>query len=86
MKKVPCALPRSCLGNHREKVRATVGSAPASPAPNRNRIVTIDAKPNAMPVSTVNADHQQTIRVSTRRVPIRSAHQPVGISNSAYAK
>src|SRR5882672_3475852 len=38
MKKVPCAVPRSRAGNHRENVRATFGQAPASPAPNKNRI------------------------------------------------
>jgi hypothetical protein len=83
MKKMPCAVPRSCLGNQREKVRAAFGSAPASPAPKRNRIATIDAKLNAKPVSMVNADHQQTIRVRTRRVPTRSPHHPVGISKAA---
>jgi sugar phosphate isomerase/epimerase len=31
----------------------------------------------------VKADHHDTIRVSTRRVPMRSAHQAVGISNAA---
>ena len=34
----------------------------------------------------MNADHQQTMRVSTLRVPTWSPHQPVGISNSAYGQ
>src|SRR4051812_7171964 len=42
MKNTPCAVPRSRRGNHREKVRATFGHAPASPAPNRNRIARSD--------------------------------------------
>ena len=33
----------------------------------------------------VKVDHQATIRASTRRVPTRSPHQPVGFSNMAYA-
>ena len=40
--KMPCAVPRSCRGNQRENVRAALGSAPASPAPNRNRIASSD--------------------------------------------
>ena len=42
-KKIPCAVPRSAAGNHREKVLATLGKAPASPTPNRNRITSSDA-------------------------------------------
>src|SRR5258706_2898183 len=38
MKKVPCAVPRSRAGNHRENVRATFGQAPASPPPTQNRM------------------------------------------------
>ena len=58
------------------------GKAPASPAPKRNRVMTSDEKPSAAPVSIVNADHQSTIRVSTRRGPVTSPSQPDGISNS----
>ena len=36
----PFARPRSRIGNQREKLRATFGNAPASPAPKRNRITT----------------------------------------------
>jgi len=38
----PFARPRSRSGNQREKLRATFGKAPASPAPKRNRIATSD--------------------------------------------
>src|SRR6202041_1935710 len=76
---------RSCSGNQRDRARATVGHAPASPAPNRALSASSDGKFHATPVSPVKADHHTTIRVRTRRLPIRSAHQPVGISNSAYA-
>jgi hypothetical protein len=34
-------------------------------------------------VAIVKHDHQTTIRVSTRRVPIRSPQAPVGISKRA---
>jgi hypothetical protein len=33
----------------------------------------------------VKADHQSTMRVSTRRGPILSPRTPLGISNAAYA-
>ncbi len=39
----------------------------------------------AHPVAAVNSDHQMTIRISTRRGPIRSPSQPPGISKTAYA-
>src|SRR5215470_6819991 len=81
----PLARPRSRAGNQREKLRATLGNAPASPAPNRNRIATNDRKPRAAPVSIVNADHHNTMRVNTRRGPLTSPSQPDGTSNSEYA-
>ncbi len=62
-----------------------LGKAPASPAPKRNRIATSDRNPCAAPVSIVKADHQRTMRVSTRRGPRTSPSQPEGISNSEYA-
>src|SRR5262249_16167380 len=37
-----------------------------------------------MPVSEVKADHQTTMRVSTRRAPMRSPIAPPGISKMAY--
>src|SRR6184192_2470761 len=37
MKMIPCARPRSAVGNHCEKLRDAFGKAPASPAPNKNR-------------------------------------------------
>src|SRR5205823_9291081 len=57
----PLARPRSRGGNHFEKLRAMFGNAPASPAPNRNRIATSGANPRAAPVSIVNADHHRTM-------------------------
>ena len=66
-------------------MRAAFGTAPASPAPNRNRINTKSAsvlktsgsEPSAPTyvnshmqlVSMVNADHHRTMRVSTPRAP-----------------
>jgi hypothetical protein len=59
-----------------------LGKAPASPAPKRNRVTRSERKPMARPVMEVNADHQSTMRVSTRRGPMRSPSAPVGISNN----
>jgi hypothetical protein len=78
----PLARPRSRTGNHREKLRATFGNAPASPAPKRKRIATSDRNPRAAPVSIVNADHHSTIRVRTLRGPLTSPSQPDGTSKS----
>jgi hypothetical protein len=61
------------------------GKAPASPTPKRNRIATSDWNPCAAPVSIVNADHQSTIRVSTRRGPRTSPSHPEGTSKIEYA-
>ena len=83
---IPVACPRSRSGNQREKLRAMLGNAPASPAPKKNRIATRDVSPRAVPVSMVNADHQSAIRVSTRRGPYTSPSQPDGISKSEYAR
>ena len=81
----PFAVPRSRDGNQREKARTMLGNAPASPAPNRKRIVSSDPNPRAAPVSIVKPDHHSTMRVSTRRGPRTSPSQPEGISNSEYA-
>ena len=81
----PLARPRSRSGNHRDRLRAMFGKAPASPAPNRNLITTSERRPCAAPVSIVNADHHNTIRVSTRRGPFTSPSQPDGTSNAEYA-
>src|SRR6478735_394597 len=78
----PFALPRSLRGNHRERLRDMFGNAPASPAPNKNRVATSDRNPIAAPVSIVQADHHSTMRVSTRRGPAMSPSQPDGISNT----
>src|SRR5688572_13249083 len=85
MKMTPCALPRSAVGNQLEKLLEMLGNAPASPTPNRNRTTSSETKFQAAPVSIVNADHQRTMRVSTRRGPVTSPSHPLGISNAAYA-
>jgi hypothetical protein len=77
------ARPCSATGNQRETVRAIIGKAPASQAPNRKRTTSRETNPTAAPVSTVNADQQRTIRVKALRVPMVSPHQPLGTSNSA---
>ena len=62
-----------------------LGKQPASPIPNRNRVTTADTKLNAHPVAAVKNDHQTTMRIKTRRAPIRSPRYPPGISNIEYA-
>src|SRR5688572_21529150 len=81
----PCTRPRSAAGTHRDRMRATFGYAPASPAPNRKRMTISDTSPVPAPVRAVNTDHQTATRVSTDRAPARSPHRPVGTSNSPYA-
>ncbi len=80
---IPCARPRDDSGNHDRKTLAEFGKAPASPAPNKNRITMSDPNPQAAPVSAVKNDHQRTIRVRMRREPYRSPHRPAGISKIA---
>src|SRR3954471_20898733 len=75
--------PRSEGGIQREMTEAVEGNAPASPAPKRNRTISIDRSPVTRPVAKVNVLHQSTIRVITRRGPIRSESMPEGISNAA---
>src|SRR5438874_202295 len=81
---MPCALARSTVGNQREMLEELLGYAPASPAPNKNRIGSSIWKLAANPVKVVKADHHSTIRVRTFRGPIRSPIEPLGISNAAY--
>ncbi len=44
------------------------------------------AKPQAKPVRAVKAIQQRTMRIRILRGPNLSPSQPLGISNSAYAK
>src|SRR5262245_60050319 len=93
-----CGGPRRPGGNQREITRAALGSAPASPAPNKKRInnnsrklsSTIDGSNSyenfqTHPVNAVNADHQSTMRINTRRDPYQSPQYPVVGSKTAYA-
>src|SRR5262249_25806818 len=57
----------------------------ASATAKRKRRIGRTGDLNAAPVAAVKPDHQITIRESTARVPRRSAHHAVGISNTAYA-
>ena len=83
---MPWVKPLSLKGNHSRDARLMLGNAPASPAPKRNRNMTRLAKPQAKPVSAVKAIQQRTMRIRTLRGPNLSPSQPLGISNSAYAK
>ena len=80
---IACARVRSLVGSHALKAFVRLGKQPASPAPNRNRVTTIETWFHAQPVAAVKNDHQSTTRMSTLRAPILSPSQPVGISNSA---
>jgi len=74
-------LARCVTGNQREMTTEEFGNTPASPAPKQNRASSRSGKLDTIPVREVNADHHNTIRVNTRRGPIRSPSVPLGISN-----
>src|SRR5256885_10480406 len=82
---IACARVRSLRGNHALNAFVRFGEHPASPAPNRNRVIDIEMKFHIQPVAAVKKDHQSTTRTSTLRAPSLSPSHPVGISNSAYA-
>src|SRR5713101_6580335 len=84
--RMPCAFTLSSGGSQVVKDLVKLGKQPASPAPNINRVVTMEAKFQAHPVAAVKNDHHTTIRISTLRAPKRSPRYPLGISNSAYAR
>ena len=64
-------------------MRVRLGKQPASPAPNRKRIVHSDTKFQAAPVKAVNSDQARTTWVRMRRTPSRSPKRPIGNSNRA---
>ena len=78
-----CARSRSFTGSQVASTRVMLGNAPASPAPKSARVTTSDAGFHTQPVAAVKNDHQMTIRMSTRRGPMRSPSAPPGISNNA---
>ena len=80
---IACARVRSRVGSQALNALVRFGKQPASPAPNRKRVTTIEARFHAQPVAAVKNDHHSTTRMSTLRGPILSPSQPVGISNSA---
>ena len=78
-----CAFTRSPRGNHWLSMRVRLGKQPASPAPNRKRIASIELKLHAAPVSAVKNDHASTRRERIFFTPSLSPISPIGISNSA---
>src|SRR5438094_9603957 len=84
--KMPCAFTRSSGGSHVVNDFVRLGKHPASPAPNINRVTTMEGKFHAHPVAAVKNDHHTTIRIRTLRAPSRSPKYPLGISKTAYAK
>jgi hypothetical protein len=81
-----CALTRSPAGSHTLSMRVRMGKHPASPAPNRKRMIHRERTFQAAPVKAVNTDQPNTICSKTRRTPIRSPNNPIGISNRAYER
>jgi len=77
------ALAVSVAGNHRDIVPELFGKAPASPTPNKKRMVINVNSPVVAPVNAVNKDHHKTMRIKTARCPMRSPNMPEGISNKA---
>ena len=84
--RIACARSRSFTGSQVVKTRVMFGNAPASPAPKSPRVIASDHPFHAQPVAAVKKDHHSTIRISTRRGPMRSPSQPPGISKTAYAQ
>src|SRR5207302_153977 len=70
--RIPCARTRSLGGSQVVNALVRLGKQPASPIPNRNRVTVIERKLNAQPVAAVKNDHHTTMRIRTRRAPIRS--------------
>src|SRR5579862_6802844 len=68
---MPCALACSTGGSQVENALVRLGKQPASPTPNRKRVIHIVVKLRIAPVSAVNADHHSTIRIRTLRGPIQ---------------
>ena len=83
--RIACARSRSRDGSHVVNALVRFGKHPASPAPKSARATTSETKFQTQPVAAVKIDHQITMRISTRRGPIRSPSHPPGISKSAYA-
>ena len=80
---VACAFSRSRVGSQVVKIRVMFGKAPASPAPNSVRVTIKALKLQTHPVAAVKNDHQTTMRIRTRRGPMRSAIHPPGTSKKA---
>src|SRR5579872_3917639 len=81
----PCARSRSRLGSHVVKMRVRLGKQPASPAPKSVSVTMSEVALHVEPIAAVKNDHHRTMRISTRRGPMRSPSRPPGISNRAYA-
>jgi len=80
---MPCARTRSREGSQVVKAFVRLGKHPASPAPNKARVTSSEARFHTQAVAAVKNDHQMTILINTFRAPQRSPIQPPGISNSA---
>ena len=77
-----CARTRSFAGSQVVKVLVRLGKQPASPAPKKNCVITMERKFQVQPVAAVKKLHHSTIRMSTLRGPRRSPRYPPGISKS----
>lgn len=65
------------------KALVRFGKQPASPAPNRNLVTTMELRFHMAPVAAVKTDHQMTMRMRTLRGPIQSPIHPPGTSKRA---
>src|ERR1700733_13583922 len=70
--RIPCARTLSPGGSQVVNTLVKLGKQPASPAPNRKRVTSMDVRFQAAPVNAVKNDHHTTTRMSTLRAPIRS--------------
>jgi len=75
-KLIPWTIPLSLVGNHVYITFDKLGNAPASPAPNRNRMIRIELKLHAAAVRAVSTDQIDTIDVMETRAPTWSANLP----------
>ena len=80
---MPCAKPRSVIGNQNVKARVAVGNAPPSPMPRTKRNAISAPSPQAKPHRIVAAAQIRLSTVSTSLGPNLSAHQPPKICIAA---
>src|SRR4051812_43069602 len=76
---------RSFFGNHSETALVAAGQLADSPNPRRKRNPRKLAKPCAAEVVIETIEYQRTLKVSPRRVPMRSRIRPNVACPNTYA-